>query len=587
MLLLCPKLLVMKTIVLLLSSLIASLSITYCQEPDIVWQASLGGTQSDEPHFIQPTADQGYVIVGSTLSSDGDVSGNNGYMDVWITKIDQFGALEWSQAYGGTAADYAHCIRDVGDGFIVAGSTNSNDIDVSGNHGYTDFWLFKIDYSGNMLWQKCFGGTSGDYAVSIEQTEDGGYILLGRTDSDDGDVTGKHDYTDIWIVKTDATGNLEWQKCYGGNYIDISFDIKRTSDGGYIFCGSTESMDGDITYNNGFEDFWVVKINASGDIQWQKCYGGTYMEEAHGIIETSDGNYLVVGYVGSGDGDVSFTYGGQDIWLLEIDHDGTLLKEKAFGGTLTENGMSVLQTSDGFLIAGETNSFDGDVAEYNGHRDTWVLMLDHNFVIKWKSSLGGSEYEIGSASVVAVDSGFVIAGESNSPDGDVIGNHGYSDFWIVKLNLPCEQSIFYADMDGDSYGDVDNYAYNCYEMPGYVSDSTDCDDTNPDIHPGALEILNWINDDCDNRMDENPFEHLYGDVSIYIYPNPTDNILYIDVDAKEPIFVDVYDAAGQIVLRRELKKPDNFIDLDIFASGVYMIRIQTSEIDLAVPVVKR
>ena len=185
-------------------------------------------------------------------------------------------AIEWQKCLGGTADDFANSIQQTSDGgFIVAGETRSNDGDVSGNHGKSDAWVVKLNSLGDILWKKCLGGTGNDYARSIQQISDGGFILTGYTNSNNGDVSGNNGYYDAWVVKLNSSGDILWQKCLGGTYDDYARSIQQTSDTGFILAGYTFSNDGDVSGNHGFSDAWVVKLNSSGDIIWQKCFGGT------------------------------------------------------------------------------------------------------------------------------------------------------------------------------------------------------------------------------------------------------------------------------------------------------------------------
>ena len=229
-------------------------------------------------------------------------------------------AIEWQKCLGGTSWDYAKSIQQTsGGGFIVAGETWSNDGDVSGNHGIVDSWIVKLNSSGDIIWQKCFGGTDDDVAFSIQQTSDGGFIVAGYTSSNDGDVSGNHGGGDYWVVKLDSSGTIQWQKCLGGTDNDEAKSIQQTSDGGYIVAGETWSNDGDVSGNHGNSDYWVVKLNSSGDIEWQKCLGGTVKDIAKTIQQTSDGGFIVAGYTNSNDGDVSGIHGDYyDFWVVKL-----------------------------------------------------------------------------------------------------------------------------------------------------------------------------------------------------------------------------------------------------------------------------
>jgi hypothetical protein len=237
-------------------------------------------------------------------------------------------AIAWQKCFGGSKDDEAKSIQQTSDGgFIVAGKTWSNDGDVTGNHGdgdvwevffQADFWVVKLSATGEIQWQKCLGGSDYDWVNSIQQTSDGGFIIAGETYSNDGDVTENHGYRDFWIVKLSATGEIQWQKSLGGSWEDEAKSIQQTSDGGFIVAGYTALNDGDVTGNHGGKDFWVVKLSAEGEIQWQKCLGGSKDDEAESIQQTNDGGFIVAGYTASKDGDITGNHGGKDFWVVKL-----------------------------------------------------------------------------------------------------------------------------------------------------------------------------------------------------------------------------------------------------------------------------
>ena len=253
------------------------------------------------------------MVAGVSNSNDGDVTGNNGSGDYWVVKIDSIGNIQWEKSLGGTGADEAKSVRHTSDGgYVVSGYSNSNDGDVSGNHGSWDYWVVKLDSSGNLQWQKALGGTGSDFAYYAQQTTDGGFIVTGHSSSNDGDISGNHGGDDFWLVKLDGNGNLQWQKALGGTGNEISNYVQQTLDGGYITAGWSNSNDGDVSGGNGSSDFWVVKVDGNGDIQWQNCFGGTNIEMALSVIQTTDGGYAVIGLSGSNNGDVSGNHGMWD-----------------------------------------------------------------------------------------------------------------------------------------------------------------------------------------------------------------------------------------------------------------------------------
>lgn len=263
--------------------------------PAIQWQKSIGAFDAS-PSSIQETTDGGYIVSGNSDINGGDVTGNHGGNDFWIAKLDSTGKIEWQKSFGGRYDDIVSSVIQTKDGgFIAAGSTASPDGDVTGGHGGRDVWIVKMNYSRVIEWQKTYGGSYSEGASAIRQTTDGGYIVAGASDSLNGDVTGNHGSYDCWILKLSATGVIEWQKSFGGSLSDGANDIQQTIDGGYIFVGGTQSNNGDIDSNHGDEDFWVVKLSSSGVIEWQKTLGGTEYDGAYSVVQTADGGFVVAG----------------------------------------------------------------------------------------------------------------------------------------------------------------------------------------------------------------------------------------------------------------------------------------------------
>mgnify|MGYP003335654201 CR=1 FL=1 len=246
-------------------------------QPTIQWQKCLGGTGDETASSVQQTSDGGYIVAGESWSNDGNVTGNHDTTgtncDYWVVKLDGSGNLQWQKSFGGIDYDSGGYIQQTSDGgFILAGQSLSNDGDVSNHHGFSgsgDYWIVKLDVIGNIQWEKSLGGYDNEGATEIKLTIDGGYIITGFSYSVDGDVTGNHGSQDYWIVKLDGSGNIQWQKCLGGTYDDFAQSIQQTSDGGYVIAGETNSNDGDVTGNHGQFDSWVVKLDGNGNLQWQ------------------------------------------------------------------------------------------------------------------------------------------------------------------------------------------------------------------------------------------------------------------------------------------------------------------------------
>jgi gliding motility-associated-like protein len=340
---------------------------------------SLGGTGYDYAYSIQQTIDGGYIVAGESNSNDGDVSDNHGEMDFWVVKLTSIGTIAWQKSIGGSGWDQAKSIQQTIDGgYVIAGSSSSIDGDVSGNHGLYDCWVVKLTSIGTIEWQKSLGGSVDEFTRSILQTNDGGYIVAGYSNSNDGDVSGNHGYFDCWVVKLTSTGTIDWQKSLGGSVNEFAKSIQQTFDGGYIVAGSATSNDGDVSGNQGLLDYWVLKLTNTGVIEWQKSLGGTGYDEATTIQQTNDGGYVVGGFSKSNDGDVSVNYGFglEDCWLIKLTSIGTLEWEKSLGGSGVEYAASVLFTDDdGYILTGPTSSNDFDVSDNNGISDYWVVKL--------------------------------------------------------------------------------------------------------------------------------------------------------------------------------------------------------------------
>ncbi len=398
--------------------------------PSIQWAKNFGGSDIDQALCIEQTSDNGFIIAGLSYSNDGDVAGHHGttdFADYWIVKLDSNANLQWQRSLGGDSDDVANSIKQTIDGgYIIAGYSNSNNGDVSGNHGRSDYWVVKLDDNGKIIWQKSYGGSKDDIAYSIIQTIDSGYLVIGATNSNDGDITLNGSDTlklsHSWVVKVDRNGKLLWNKILGDYLVEDAYSVKQTSDSGYIIAGQEDYS------------YWIVKIDSKGNIIWQKSYGGINDNVAYSIDLISDDGFIVAGYSASSDGVVTGNHGNSDYWIIKLDLNGNLQWEKSFGGSNDDAAYSIKQTLDhGFIIAGNTASNDGDVTGNHGGDDYWVVKLDSAGNLQWQKTLGGSGEDFALSIIQTSDSSFAVAGSSDSFDGDITNNLGHEDYWIVKL----------------------------------------------------------------------------------------------------------------------------------------------------------
>ncbi len=359
----------------------------------IQWQNTIGGNSDDNFRSMQQTADGGYILGGYSASNiSGDKTENNlGQLnDYWVIKLDSAGAIQWQNTIGGNKDDFLLNLQQTADGgYILGGASNSN---ISGDKtenswgGSYDYWAIKLDSTGAIQWQNTIGGDGGDFLVFIQQTADGGYILGGGSESNiSGDKTenswgGSYDY---WVVKLDATGDIQWQNTIGGNAEDGTSSLQQTADGGYIIGGySASDISGDKTENSlGNNDYWVVKLNASGAIQWQNTIGGNGREYFRSLQQTADGGYILGGESDSNiSGDkTENSLGGSDYWVLKLDATGTIQWQNTIGGSSTyDEFRSLQQTADkGYILSGISDSnISGDKTENClGGEDYWVIKL--------------------------------------------------------------------------------------------------------------------------------------------------------------------------------------------------------------------
>lgn len=335
---------------------------------------------------------------------------------VGITTNDTHSSHYWAKTYGGIGNDYASSIQETSDGgYIVAGYTNSF------GAGGLDFWILKLDGSGNICWQKTYGRNEWDSAFAIQQTTDGGYIVAGRIGypppPEEISVSGAKTTSScsgIWILKLDSNGEISWQYCYGMSQVDKPTSIRQTTDGGYIVIGNTHSS---------FPaDIWVLKLNGNGEIAWQKTYGGSGFDYAYSIQQTTNGGYIIAGST------ESFGSVWDEFWVLRLESDGNISWQKTYRVSDLVLNSSILQTADGgYILAGDA----GDpVFRFGIH----VLKLDGNGTIIWQKfyeEFDCDDLDYFSSIQQTSDGGYIIAGE-------VEYNAGYPDFdydcWLLKLD---------------------------------------------------------------------------------------------------------------------------------------------------------
>jgi len=358
--------------------------------PEEAWNKTFGGASHDGAFFVQQTSDGGYIIAGDTMSYGA------GSFDFWLVKTYSNGSKQWDRTFGGTSYDCILSVQQTSDdGYILAGYTESYG---AGGH---DFWLVKTDSEGNKQWERTFGGTEHDYARSVRQTSDGGYVLTGGTRSyGAGNL-------DFWLVKTDSKGNKEWDRTFGGTGLDWAHSVRQTSDGGYVLVGCIS------------HDFWLVKTDSEGNKEWDKTFGGDWdhVDDAYSVQQTYDGGYILAGGTKPYDDAVNW-----DFWLVKTDSEGNKEWDTTFGGVDGDGAHSVQQTSDGgYIIAGDTMSYGA------GGHDFWLVKTDSEGNKEWDKTFGGVDDDRTCSVQQTSDDGYILAGYTESYGA------GLRDAWLIKV----------------------------------------------------------------------------------------------------------------------------------------------------------
>lgn len=636
------------------------------QAPTIEWETNIGGDNWDECRSINETTDGGFILGGLSLSG---VSGNKtapsfGLYDYYVVKLNAQGQVEWEKSYGGSLREQCYKAMQTSDGgYILSGWSESltDGNKTAPNYGERDCWVIKTDSEGNIEWQTTVGGNKNDYIFTCNLVSDGGYVFGGFSESDLSGNKAEPCYGtfDYFVFKLDADGNIVWQNTIGGSEEEKLHAIIETSDGGF-FCGGTSgSDDGDhASVPKGGEDYWCLKLDADGEVVWDKSYGGLDVEELFDIHQDTEGNYILAGFTTSdGTGDVMEPIIGiQDGWALKLDPEGNIIWSNLIGGTLGDRLECAYVMNDGnyFMGSGSYSPASGDQLEDSYDWDYWMKKLDQaTGEILWQTNLGGYGIDLPRTIIQTSDGSFVACGESTSGVGieKTTPNYGNYDYWVIKLR--CEEPLtWYADSDNDGYGNASDSFLSCTHYPGYVTNTTDCDDAQSTIYPGASELCNTIDDNCDGNIDEgvtetfyvdfdddtygNPYSYLdaceapagftadasdcddlnaevypgaeeipngidddcdelideavaiqnIGSSAVHIYPNPVFETLYFETTFTESYTIELLDAKGALLLIYESSTKDAELNIKNYSAGLYTLKIIIGEQEIVKNILK-
>jgi hypothetical protein len=373
-LMLSKRLLLASTLLFVLVSFLFGGSVNASLE---MWSRTYGGTSIESAEALVQTSDGGYALAGYTWHIETEIH------DFWLVKTDEYGDMEWNQTYGGDGIEYAFALVETSDGgYAIAGTTNN------------DCWLVKTDAYGNMEWNRTYGGSEPDRAFALVETSDGGYAIAGETTS-----FNVENY-DFWLVKTDANGNMEWNKTYGKATSEGANSLIETSDGGFALAGATTHFG--ILFTP-YSDFWLVKTDAHGNMEWNQTYGKAETEIAQSLVETSDGGYAIAGYITDSPGI------RHDFWLVKTDGYGNMEWNQTYGESGMKEAYALVETSDGgFALAG------GEL----------LVKTDAYGNMEWNRTYEGVAYAL----VETSDGGYALAGGQRSSDTES------DDFWLAKTD---------------------------------------------------------------------------------------------------------------------------------------------------------
>lgn len=630
----------MKKSKLLLGAVIASISTTITHAQDILWEKSFGGKHADYLMDVQPTADYGFILAGSSLSSKSgnktDV--NNGDYDYCIWKMDEKGDLDWQKSFGGTSSDFLNSIKLTKDGgFILAGTSSSNKgiykkDDVKGQD---DMWIIKLNARGGEEWQKTLGGSGSDKAQIIIQTVDGGYLVGGSSSSEiSGDKTeaafGNLDY---WIVKLNTDGIIEWQKSFGGKYVDELRSLEQTSDAGYILGGYSNSpKSGNKTEKNiGIGDYWILKLDNKGVEQWQKTIGGDKDDQLYAIHQTTDKGYIVGGNSDSSSSNFKTESNrqGTDFWIIRLNEAGTINWQKTFDFGSIDVLNSLVENDDhtyliGGYAQGEANGTRKNAKAKENTDDYIALKIDDKGDELWSEIIGSDGSDLLKKVIETRDGGYLMAGTSNpqskpskysSETGGVkntIDNLQGNNKQIEKLNQSIQSDIdsVKGNLSQSVNNEIDELQQKSKDLVGLKEDSplkiggsgtgnafdfasgksnsnNSKKETDKKLPPSGSKSNNYGNNDFWVVKLKDKNKPKVEKESFEAFPNPTAQFTNVIVNQDfEKGTASVYDLAGRQLQSFSISEKTIPIDLSGLPEGIYIVNIRTNKENGSVKIIK-
>ena len=510
---------------------------------------------------------------------------------IWAQSLNE----QWAKCYGGNDYDESRDIVQIGDYYYVLANTNSVYGDISNNHGGTDIWLIKTDLLGNMVFEKCYGGTHGDGAYNILKASDTSLYIVGSSKSIDGDISYNPfpGSQNLWILKIDTIGNIIWDKMTGGSKRDRDRNAILSGDGGLIQLGLTFSTDGDVSHHYGSYDVWLTKIDSEGELEWDFTLGSGGFEEAGTILQTSDGGYIVTvstsGEPG-GNYDTACNFHGYPgggflgAWIIKLDSLRNIEWQQCYGGFYHDYAMNIVESDDGYIAVGATMSNDGDVDGYHGEpgntdnaKDIWVFKIDFQGNLIWQKCLGGFSNDFARNVFPLSDGNYMVIGYTTSDDGDVVGYHHGNvgldgDIWFIKLSSEGELlwQFCYGENVNDQihFGVIQKSDYHYVLALTTDSELWRCESSMvPDLRIVELaDTLTAINDKYDKQY------------SVIAYPIPAESVLNIDYNFHKAGRIGqfhIWNSNGQLIHSSDISLSNGslMINIESWRDGLYIYSV--------------
>ncbi|PLX13945.1 MAG: hypothetical protein C0598_02525 [Marinilabiliales bacterium] len=553
-----------RRILILFFSLITIIS-SVAQDVEISLQQTLGNQFHNFSYSILTLNDGGYILLADTET---DTSS----MDYFIIKVSPNGEIDWQKNYGGEGVERpSNIIADGDEGFYVIGSSSSNEGDFSNNYGLFDLWFARFNFAGKLLWHKNYGGSGIDNGIDVWQKENGNFIIGATTSSADEDVNHNNGMSDIWLFEISSEGEIIWEQTYGGSENEYLGGLLVDENDSIFLVGGTKSVDGDISFNHGEKDVWFLKTNAQGNLLREKTFGGSDSDDGKIIRKSHNNNLILTAITRSEDGDITKLFGLNDFWVLEVAKNSELIWQRSYGGSMNDAPKDMLVTDDGYLLGGTTYSFDGNITENKGRSDVWMLKIYPDGVMTWQKTFGGSGVESCTKIVYSKTYNYLTANNSDSFDFDVEDHIGETDLWMLdfcesfltldKIDVCMGDSIFW---DGNYYSQAGNYSAQYISKCGL--------DSLKQLFLNTIEVpdLEFINGD-DWVVELSLHDYSVPEYDNLVYYWSVENGIFKDTTYSNETSIQWLTSGNGNVMTYAIKKElcsTDTLELDVYVSGV-------------------